>query len=72
MSEAKRGRPKSQTPTKKPYGLKLTEEMQSRLAAAAYWTRRSGASIIEEGIEEVVRRLEQELNGGKPFEPVPS
>jgi hypothetical protein len=67
----RRGRPKGQTPPKRQYPLKLDEETRAQLAAAAYWTRRSANSIIEEGIGVVLRRLQQEHNGGKPFPPRP-
>jgi hypothetical protein len=68
----RRGRPKGPTPPKRQYPLKLDEETRGQLAAAAYWTRRSANSIIEEGIAVVLRRLQQEHNGGKPFPPRPA
>src|SRR5205807_2450347 len=59
MSGKKRpGRPKGPTPPKRQYPLKLDEGTRGQLAAAAYWTRRSANSIIEEGIGVVLRRLQ--------------
>ena len=66
----RRGRPKGPTPPKRQYPLKLDEETRGQLAAA-YWTRRSANAIIEEGVGVVLRRLQQEHNGGKPFPPRP-
>jgi hypothetical protein len=67
----RRGRPKGPTPPKRQYPLKLDEQTRGQLVAAAYWTRRSANSIIEEGIGVVLRRLQQAHNGGEPFPPKP-
>ncbi len=66
-----RGRPKGPRPPKRQYALKLDEGTHAQLAAAAYWVRRSANSIIEEGLAVVLRRLQEEHNGGEPFPPKP-
>jgi hypothetical protein len=72
MSEKRpRGRPKGLKPPKRQYPLKLDEETRAQLAAAAYWTRQSANAIMEQGIGIVLRRLQQQHNGGKPFPPRP-
>jgi hypothetical protein len=72
MNAKKRpGRPKGATPPKRQYPLKLDEETRGQLAAAAYWTRRSANSIVEEGIAVVLERLQTTHNGGRPFPPKP-
>jgi hypothetical protein len=58
-------------PPKRQYPLKLDEETRAQLAAAAYWTRQSANAIIEEGLAVVLRRLQEEHNGGRPFPPRP-
>jgi hypothetical protein len=73
MNEKKRrGRPKGLTPPKRQFPLKLDEETREQLAAAAYWTRQSANSIIEQGIAIVLRRLQETCNGGRPFPPRPA
>jgi hypothetical protein len=72
MSETKRrGRPKGPRPPKRQFPLKLDEETRAQLAAAAYWTRQSANAIIEQGLGVVLRRLQEEHNGGQPFPPRP-
>jgi hypothetical protein len=66
-----RGRPKGPKPPKQQHPLKLDEEMRAQLMAAAYWTRQSANAIIEQGLAIVLRRLQQQHNGGKPFPPRP-
>jgi hypothetical protein len=72
MSEKRpRGRPKGPRPPKRQFPLKLDEETRAQLAAAAYWTRQSANAIVEQGLGVVLRRLQEEHNGGGPFPPRP-
>jgi hypothetical protein len=66
-----RGRPKGPKPPKRQHPLKLDEEARAQLAAAAYWTRQSANAIVEAGLAVMLRRLQEEHNGGKPFPPRP-
>jgi hypothetical protein len=72
VEEKKRmGRPPTGKPHKKQYPLKLTEEMTAELQAAAYWSRRTANSILEDGLEIMLEKLQKEHNDGKPFPPKP-
>ncbi len=66
-----RGRPKGPRPPKRQYPLKLDEETRAQLTAAAYWTRQPANAIVEQGIAVVLRRLQGQHNGGRPFPPRP-
>jgi hypothetical protein len=61
-----KGRPKSAT-KKVAKSIRLAPDLDAMLENAAYWARTSTTAILEEGAREMVKRLEREHNGGKPF-----